>query len=83
MVRTLIEPIDHICLYREQVDQPQQEENTSTATIESEILAVRLDRIEKALARLSTQTPALTQEAPTKSYATAVRQPKLPQAHLT
>jgi len=83
VVRTLIEPIDHICLYREEVDQPQQEENTSTATIESEILAVRLDRIEKALARLSTQTLALTQGAPTKSYATAVRQPKLSQAHLT
>ena len=83
VVRTLIEPIDHICLYREEVDQPQQEENTPTATIESEILAVRLDRIEKALARLSTQTPAPTQGALTKSYATAVRQPKSPQAHLT
>ena len=27
VVRTLIEHIDHICLYREEVDQPQQEEN--------------------------------------------------------
>ena len=68
VVRTLIEPIDHICFYKEEVDQPQQEENSPTATIESEILAVRLDRIEKALARLSTQTPAPTQGAPTKSY---------------
>ena len=65
VVRTLIKPIDHICLYREEVDQPQQEENTPTAIIESEILAVRLDRIEKALARLSTQTPAPTQVSET------------------
>ena len=83
VVRTLIEPIDHICSYREEVDQLQQKENSPTATIESEILAVRLDRIEKALARLSTQTPAPTQETPTRSYATAVRQPKPPQARRT
>jgi hypothetical protein len=76
VVRTLIEPIDHTCLYREEVDQLQQKENSPTATIESEILAVRLDRIEKALARLSTQTPAPTQETLKRSYVTAVRQPK-------
>ena len=83
VVRTLIEPIDHICLQKEEVGQPQQEENTPTATIESEILAVRLDRIEKALARLSVQTLVPTRGAPTKSYVTAVRQPKLPQTYLT
>jgi protein required for attachment to host cells len=83
VVCTLIEPINYICSYREEVDQLQQKENSLTATIESEILAVRLDRIEKALARLSTQTSAPTQETPKRAYATAVQQPKPPQAHQT
>jgi hypothetical protein len=78
VVRTLIEPIDHICLYREEVDQLQQKENSPTATIESEILAVQLDRIEKALARLNTQTSAPTQETPKRAYATTIQQLKPP-----
>jgi hypothetical protein len=83
VVRTLIEPIDYICSHREEVDQLQQKENSPIATIESEILAVQLDRIKKALARLSTQTSAPTQETPKRAYATAVRQPKPPQARQT
>jgi len=92
IVRTLIEPIDHICLYRDdaqddarddaQDDAPQQTQGIPHTSNEAEILAVRLDRIEKTLSRLNAPTPTSTQrEAPTKSYATVVRQPKPTLAH--
>ena len=84
VVRTLIKPIDHICSYRDdaQDDVPQQKENAPHASNEAEILAVRLDRIEKTLSRLN--APTLTEaqhEAPAKSYATVVQQPKSTLAH--
>jgi hypothetical protein len=53
VIYTLIEPINHIYLYKEEVDQLQQKENSLIEIIESEILAIQLDRIEKALARLN------------------------------
>jgi hypothetical protein len=54
VIYTLIEPINYICLYKEEVDQLQQKENSLIVIIESEILAIQLDRIKKALARLNT-----------------------------
>ena len=55
IVRTLMEPIDHICLYRDdaQDDAPQQKKNIPHTSNEAEILAVRLDRIKKTLSRLN------------------------------
>ena len=80
VVRTLIEPIDHICSYRDdtQDNASQQRENASHAPNKAEILAVRLDRIEKTLSRLNTPTSTSTQhKAPAKSYATVVQQSRL------
>ena len=92
IVRTLIEPIDHIYLYRDdaqdnarddaQDDAPEQKKNIPHTSNEAEILAVRLDRIKKTLSHLNASTLTLTQrEALTKSYTTVVQQPKPTLAH--